>query len=111
MKKGTIPEKGSHRDPDQQEDRPEGRDEQPQQETAVGGVVHTYVTGGPRPAQKHGGGDREKQSHRRPDPSVQPSTSHRPPTRHPLRDAPDPHSPAPPALPPGVEPRWILVIA
>ncbi|GGP97815.1 hypothetical protein GCM10010249_15430 [Streptomyces roseolilacinus] len=101
MEKGTVPKKGAHRDPDQQQDRPEARDEQPQQKTAVGRVVHSHVAGGPRPAQKHGSGHREKQRHRRPEPPMQPPTPHRPPVRRPLREAPDPHRsslPHPPAL-------------
>lgn len=85
MEKGTVPKKGAHRDPDQQQDRPEARDEQPQQETAVGRAIHPHVTCGPRPAQKHGSGHREKQRHRRPEPPMQPSTPHRSPVHHPLR--------------------------
>lgn len=59
--------------------------------TLLAALVHSHVTGGPRPAQKHGSGYREKQSHRRPENPMQPSTPHRPPVRHPLREAPDPH--------------------
>lgn len=60
MEEGTVPEKGTHRNPGQEQERPEAQDEQPQQETAVGRVVPSHVAGGPGPAQKHGSGHCEK---------------------------------------------------